>query len=208
MRIFVDVHETLAGFKACELEGRSTDVALWGNWFEGTGKMLQRMKRMRIPSKYQKWEGTHPCLQEVFEESVGDFWCSWRNSEDWEYLPKMPWADELMNMVDAIGNVYLLTSPPRGAPEGITGTYNWVKRHYPSYERKCIFCPTEEKYLLCSSPEDVVIDDSPKVWDSWEALGGRIVRIPSLFMGYENTDWSDPHYRNILLNRARNIITE
>lgn len=209
MRIFVDIHETLAGFKAAELETRSECPDHWGNWFLGNRIGLSdSMKLMCIPENYQKWKGSHPCLQEVFEEPVHDFWEFWREPEEWEDLPKMPWADELMEMLEDFDDVYLLSSPPRGAPEGITGTYNWVKRHYPRYERKCIFCPTEEKHLLCSSPEDVVIDDSPKVWENWEAVGGKIVRIPSLFMAYEYTDWGDSHYRNTLLNRARNIISE
>lgn len=208
MRIFVDIHETLAGFKARELERRSRDVALWGDWFEASGGILRRMQRMRVPSKYNKWKGSHPCLQEVFEEPVENFWWPWRNPRDWEFLPKMPWADELMEMLEDFDDVYLLSSPSRGAPEGITGTYNWVKHHYPSYERKCIFCPTEEKHLLCSSPEDVVIDDSPKVWKNWNNAGGKVVAIPSLFMGYENTDWGEKHCRKVLVNTAKNIILE
>lgn len=204
MRIFLDVHEVLFGFKAAALFRRCDarwfkDLELNHDTVKKYGVTLtieHYMRRMVMPESIEKaGEWNHPCLQEVFDEPY--FWDDFQDLKFWEQLPRMPWATDLVNLVKD-RETYIVTSPPKYAPIGISGTYSLIARHFPAFERRCISCPTELKHLLCKGPEDLMIDDSPTVIDNWRGFGGTAYQMPSLFCGYEGKTWDNHHVLHIL----------
>jgi len=100
----------------------------------------------------------------------------------WEKLDRLPWADELLDMVGKYGEVAFLSSPgslnkfPKSVAEACKGKMEWIYKHFKDVP--VILC--QAKYL-CASPNSILIDDSAKKVDEFIDYGGKAFLWPNQY---------------------------
>lgn len=98
------------------------------------------------------------------------------------HLPKMPRADELMNLArrfrdELAWEVYMLTAIPTAndVPDCVQDKVEWQQEHYPDIRVR--FGPfAADKKKFCKG-NDILVDDRLSNIDDWSAQGGTAVRV-------------------------------
>lgn len=96
--------------------------------------------------------------------------------EFWRDLPKLPWADELIDFIASQTDNWGFLSTPTGNPDCWAGKQAWMQINYPKHAKRLILA--REKFRLASH-RHVLIDDRKKNLDSFKKAGGEIIPFPS-----------------------------
>ena len=90
----------------------------------------------------------------------------------WTTMEKFPWSDRLIKMVDTVteGNWIFLTKP-MADPYCYSGKAEWIRTHYPRYEKKLVICAAN-KNNFARNQFDVLIDDKIENITDWNTAGG------------------------------------
>jgi len=100
-------------------------------------------------------------------ESEGTDW--------WANLDLNPWAKKLVEEMEKLGTVYILTSPGScvSAP---SGKMEWIEKHFPDLLTKLII--VKDKWL-CAGKNRILIDDSEKKIEDFREHGGHAFHWPN-----------------------------
>lgn len=150
------------------------------------------------PGEYniEKWEGVNI--------STKEFWSAIDKTNEyfWAELPKYPWADELVELCESYGQLFILTSPSRN-PYCLAGKMIWVQKNFKKLQRKIILTP--HKYL-CAAPNRVLIDDSNQKCEDFDAYGGKTILFPQLWnTNHSLVDMDKIKYCKFILDQHFNI---
>jgi len=98
----------------------------------------------------------------------------------WEALPKMPEADEIVDIVTDLfpaDSICVCTAPTIPVAPSVEGKINWLKAHYPGTELYKKIIPTNQKFFL-ASPWTILLDDGEKNTVPFVEEGGHVVLYP------------------------------
>ena len=100
----------------------------------------------------------------------------------WAYLEKYNWSDKLILLVQEYCNKnnveWRILSAPSLNSSCAAGKVESFQHYFGYHFRKYILCPAADKPLLCSSPNDVLIDDRESTIKSWRERGGLGILFP------------------------------
>ena len=97
----------------------------------------------------------------------------------WVELAPLPWATELISLLNTEGYVWYVCSSPSRDPSSYSGKVKWLQRYLASPNRPFTrFVLTNHKHLL-ARPDTVLIDDNAATCREFEAAGGRAIIFPS-----------------------------
>lgn len=109
------------------------------------------------------------------------FWADVRGDDGfWANLPKLPWADDLMQTVMLSGVSYWYLTSPSDCGFCLVGKDTWLTKHYGKGEGlpgKMI--PCRDKWLL-AKPGRLLIDDHDENVDRWIEHGGQAILFPAV----------------------------
>lgn len=114
--------------------------------------------------------------QAMFGMSGTQFW-EGLTETFWETLPKLPWADELVDALESRfpGRVVFLTSPPLKG--GASGKATWLRKNYPKlYNDKRYLIGPGKSFV--AQPNALLIDDRNKNCRLFKEAGGKVVLFP------------------------------
>jgi len=97
-------------------------------------------------------------------------------------LPKMPQADDIINMArkfrDELGwPVFMLTAVPKGndVPDAFHDKILWIQEYYP--DMRVRFGPWgHTKHQRCQQG-DILVDDRTTNCEEWRAAGGKAIKV-------------------------------
>lgn len=95
--------------------------------------------------------------------------------EFWATLPKLPWADDLIAMVEEIDPDFHICTKPSLRPDCMAGKLDWLQRQFGTRFRRYIFAPNKTPL---AAPGRILIDDSDDNNRSWLLAGGQVVVCP------------------------------
>ncbi len=136
------------------------------------------------------------------EASEGAVWERIANlgSDFWRDLDLLPDAEEIVAYCEEFfgaTNCAFLTSPPKSSPLAATGKIQWVKKHFPDYNRRILVGACKE---FCAHQNSVLIDDYSVNIVKFIDHGGKGVMLPR--------SWNEEHHLNTietLLTRLRKV---
>lgn len=114
----------------------------------------KELEARRIPGKWS--------IQKPLGLMNSEFWHPIRQKGEkfWENLRPLPWAAELLKMINETGLDYYLVTGPDDHHTSYSGKILWAKRWLGAELSKKII-PTQHKWLL-SGPNRLLIDDKEK----------------------------------------------
>jgi len=134
-------------------------------------------------------------LEKMFGEEKAKQLFDSMDVEFWANLDKLPWADELVEMVSKIfdDRVYLCTSAgylgsSSYFSNAVAGKEKWIIKHFPQFAKKTIFAFDKSCF---ASENSTLIDDSQTAVNGFVSYGGTGVLFPAKW----NSGWghaSDP----------------
>lgn len=159
MRIFIDLDDTLAGFRQHAI---ACGVPAWeGSWYT---------------TPVNKWTNEQKLIQEQTNSLM-------RLPEFWKTLPVIPRTHELIAAASFRGDVKILTALPSAfanEPAFLDMvrrekvSYCWRKLHVPPED--VIVCMRKSKVQYAfdhfTSTSSILVDDAETTCDEWRASGG------------------------------------
>lgn len=103
----------------------------------------------------------------------------------WSNLPKTQECDALLQKFARNDYAYILTAGE--GPECLAGKIVWIRRHAPMMLNRIVFVTGHHKYLL-SNIGSLLIDDSNRNIDAWQAGGGKGVLVPRYWNVHTDED--------------------
>jgi 5'(3')-deoxyribonucleotidase len=110
--------------------------------------------------------------------------------EFWRDLPKMPWADELIELVNSTSDKWIFLSCPTPNPESWAGKAAWIKIHFPQYLSRLTL--VRDKWRIASH-QSCLIDDRKHHIDLFAKNGGHTIPFPSKNGQFP---WSEEQMKN------------
>ncbi len=105
------------------------------------------------------------------------FWEPLATREFWEFMPKTPEADQIVNfLLQQFGaeNICVLTNP--SAYDGCIGAKKaWIKREYPEFEKQMLFGASKQ---FLARPGAYLVDDRDKNIVGFNEFGGHGITVP------------------------------
>lgn len=174
MRIFLDMDEVIADFVggACKSWGveRAKVESHWpiGEWdiVAPMGVALRRIPP--VPTFTQE-----------------EFWSRIDTIEHWSNKPILPWARDIVDMVDT-PYLRILSAPAENRIASYVGKMSWLHQHFPTLKNRFILCG--EKWMF-ARPDAVLIDDRESNIHSFISHGGKGI----LFPAYHNSNHKYRH---------------
>lgn len=135
-----------------------------------------------VPGEYWFEKAFGIPTEGVFKNLPADFWSD---------APKLPWADELVELCLSISDVCFLTKPTDA--ECARDKVIWLRRHYPKVPY--LIGPSKK---FCAAPGRTLVDDCDANVDEFVHHGGRGVLFPRVWNRGHKV--SDPfaHVRSVL----------
>jgi 5'(3')-deoxyribonucleotidase len=97
----------------------------------------------------------------------------------WRYLPKYPWADELLAALPEWSDDIVITTSPTWHWSSFAGKRLWLQDQFGESFGNYIF--TQRKELLARTPNSVLIDDSQTNAEKFRAAGGLAILVPQVW---------------------------
>ncbi len=95
----------------------------------------------------------------------------------WENIEKLPWADDLINLLKKETKDLSFLSSPSNSPTCYSGKIKWVQKNYPKMDRDVfIGC----KKYRCASSDSLLIDDTAKECKKFRENGGHVFEWPNV----------------------------
>jgi len=107
--------------------------------------------------------------------------------EWWANLGINPWSKKLVEEMEKLGTVYILTSPG-SCTTAPSGKMEWIEKHFPDLVTK--FICGKDKWL-CANKNRILIDDSTDKVEKFREHGGHAFLWPNdlkLLDGDEDVD--------------------
>ena len=95
----------------------------------------------------------------------------------WADLEWTPEGKAILGMVlklVPLNKVCLLTSPTL-SPSSSSGKHLWINRETPELRRRFLIGSAKD---MCAGPDSILIDDSDKNCEDFEAAGGKAILVP------------------------------
>lgn len=108
------------------------------------------------------------------------FWGPTNEKGWWADLEKLPEADEMVERCFSwVGkeNVCILSSPSE-SPFCVNEKKEWVRKHYPEFEKRMLFGSAKE---FCASKRTLLIDDRDKNIDDFREAKGLGILWPQVW---------------------------
>lgn len=130
----------------------------------------------------------HMSLHDLVGVAEGQFWnrINQGGTSFWAGLRIYPWTVRLLKLAEKHGDVFILSSPARGA-NSAGGKVVWIEKNITDYSRKFILTPKQHKRLL-ARPGDILVDDHVKTCAEWEESGGHAILFPQPWNGNFNVE--------------------
>lgn len=145
------------------------------DWFGGACKVFGI-------DRSEAWErlehGSHDLMHDVFKMSKAEFWqrIVAEGESFWHNLELLPWAEELIKLAQANGEICILTSPSQN-PKCMDGKRMWLWDHFGRDFRSYFFGPDK---FHGSRPGALLIDDHEHNIDAFicDTRGGSGLLVP------------------------------
>lgn len=153
-----------------------------GGVYRMWGVSREEVEALRTPGEW--------CVLEPLEKAVNQtlgidgFWDAIHavGSEFWEALDPLPWADELIELVESWDVPWYVVTAPSDCPTSYNGKVRWLKARFGSRFDRFIISPHKE---LLAQPGRVLIDDREEnvhkftVGSDGRPTGGAGIIFPS-----------------------------
>lgn len=168
--VFVDLHPEVLAVHG--IDRARIDEIQPGNW-----NMYQSFG---MKTDHEMWG--HPTIQ---------------TREFWANLPKTPWADELMAVIDSFfakDEQCFLTKPLPSSPLSAAAKMDWLAKHYP-----------DRQYLIgggkkfCAAPNRFLLDDADHNISDFSKCGGHGILFPRR--------WNKLHFVKDPVNYVHSALT-
>ena len=160
-KIFVDLDGVIVDFVVPAMNFHSAPIISEDQYPDGFGwNILGATNQLRA-------------TRNLPELSANKFWDA-LEYDFWLNLKMYPLADYLLGRLDAVGEVYLATSPTLSS-ECWAAKYDWVRINLSRYKRKLVI--TADKSVL-ANPDSILIDDRDKNVDHFIEAGGCGILVP------------------------------
>ena len=120
-------------------------------------------------------DGVYVCDMGLISEE--DLWkkIDAEGTDWWANLNLNPWTKKLVEEMEKLGTVYILTSPGScvSAP---SGKMKWIEKHFPDLITK--FICVKDKWI-CAGKNRILIDDSEKKIEAFREHGGHAFHWPN-----------------------------
>jgi len=122
-------------------------------------------------------QGIH--LEKIGKISEEELWkkIDAKETNFWENLEKLPWADDLVKACNDLGDMYFLTSSG-DCVYACTGKAIWIKKYYPEYLNRLIIF--REKEVLANK-NTILVDDSESKITKFQKAGGYVFHWPNQY---------------------------
>jgi 5'(3')-deoxyribonucleotidase len=156
-RIFCDVDGVLADWvgDVARLFGRDPDE-LYESWPVGEGNIAKVLE----VSNNELWRNIHS-MGRVF----------------WRSLCTYSWCKELLDDLESIAPVTILTAPSRES-SSCSGKYEWVCRNLPAYERRTLIGADKAS---CAHAGAMLLDDRDANCEAFREAGGNACIFPRVW---------------------------
>ena len=95
--------------------------------------------------------------------------------EWWENMEKLPWADDLVNLLKKESKDFIFLSSPSNSPLCYSGKIKWVTKHYPDLSKNLMLgC---KKHMFAGS-NTLLVDDTDKKIKQFREYGGHAFKWP------------------------------
>ena len=95
--------------------------------------------------------------------------------EWWENMEKLPWADDLINMLKRESKDFFFLSSPSRSPICYSGKMKWVLKNYPKEDRN-LFLGCKKHFV--ANPNVLLVDDTEKKVKKFREYGGHAFKWP------------------------------
>lgn len=115
-------------------------------------------------------------IEPIWGVTPQEFW-SKDSYELWAEMNVTPEAVDIVSILEsAFGseNIAILTSPSMG-PGSVPGKREWMRRHFPQFEKRMIFTNAKE---FLAGPNRLLVDDRDKNIVDFYGAGGECILIP------------------------------
>ncbi len=156
MTCYLDLDGVLVDFVggACKTHG----IAVPDPWPEGVWEM-----------------GTALSIATGHKMSEDEFWKPCSSHEFWANLEWTRDGKEILAMCEYFFDSVILMSSPCASPFSASGKIEWIQRELPKYRRKYSLSPCKHEH---ASTTKVLVDDSDKNIDAFDAAGGYGILVP------------------------------
>ena len=93
----------------------------------------------------------------------------------WEDMGRLPWADDLIDMLKKETKDFFFLSSPSRSPVCYSGKMKWVLKNYPKEDRS-LFLGCKKHFV--ASPNVLLIDDTEKKINQFREYGGHAFHWP------------------------------
>jgi 5'(3')-deoxyribonucleotidase len=95
--------------------------------------------------------------------------------EWWEDMEKLPWADELVTLLQKESKDFIFLSSPSNSPLCYSGKIKWVLKNYPKLSKNLMLgC----KKHMFAGPNTLLVDDTDKKIKQFREYGGHAFKWP------------------------------
>lgn len=112
-----------------------------------------------------------------------ELWFRIDNKTFWADMAPYPWFEDLWAAISKYGRPVILTSPGRSTG-ACAGKLQWIQNQLGHTFEDWMFMNHKE---LIAKPWQILIDDSDKKCDRWEAAGGIAIRFPQYWNSLSET---------------------
>lgn len=135
-------------------------------------------KEHNLPSPY----GSTNCngvfeMETCWGMTEEQFWAPIKTREFWEFMPKTPEADDIVNfLIGKFGeeNICILSNPS-AQDNSIGGKKACIKRDYPMLAKSMLFGSAKQ---FLAGPGRYLVDDRDKTIIAFESFGGVGITVP------------------------------
>lgn len=131
---------------------------------------------------------------DYFEEEldIPDFW-ERLDYDFWLQLPKTPFADKILNILE-LYNPVILTSPTYTSAGG---TQAWIRENLPDYfnEKRYLIGPAK---WACGNIDSILIDDSDSNVSKFLEAGGKAILFPAPWNAKKEIAFNISHFETML----------
>ena len=117
-------------------------------------------------------------IHEWYNMDNDTFWSKTENEEFWANLKGFDGWNNFLNGLMLIDDVVLCSSP-RSCPYSFSGKFKWIQKNLGKDFKDYIFI--EQKHLLATIPNIILIDDYDGNVDSFRNNGGKAILIPRAY---------------------------
>jgi 5'(3')-deoxyribonucleotidase len=100
------------------------------------------------------------------------FWSKCRGEEFWVNIPVFPWAQDLVNLVNANTKEWAFLTKANLDDTCYQGKARWIRKHFPKHTER-LWIVRGDKHIAASQ-DCLLIDDHPENIAGWLNAGGQV----------------------------------